>query len=256
MEGAETHILNVWDSTSGKTHEVCKTRCFVQCLTITSDDLHLFYSAGEGVVCQYNLQTGEQVCCLQGGKGKVCHIEVRADDKYLLVLKQNLDTSAYFIELWHLLTGRHHAIKINQEGSPEDMGVVELLVLSHDEELLASKTSTPKVHVWSLKKRQILQTLDEVGNVRSMVFTKSGEFLVTGANDRVIKVWSIAQGTLYKSIYVYGNVVKMATNSETILAATEVGHLLELSIHRGSDSNEERRKSIIHGRKSRLCCLV
>ena len=81
------------------------------------------------------------------------------------------------------------------------------LLLSPNQEVLASSGSDGTIRLWDVKSERCIKTLTKAGFTPSLAFSPDGKEMASGSSDRTVRLWNVSKGRLIKQLKGHTDVV-------------------------------------------------
>jgi hypothetical protein len=149
-------------------------------------------ASGRGEIVLLSPASGDLLQKLPAGRDRVTALAV-SDKGGFLAVGASTTGEGHEVRLWQVGPGGAVASASMLAGRHDD--VIQQLVFSPDEKILASTGYDRLVKLWDVNAGKLLRVLkDHSDSVYGLSFSPDGTLLASGGADRAVKVWDVATG--------------------------------------------------------------
>ncbi|KFY30639.1 hypothetical protein V493_01778 [Pseudogymnoascus sp. VKM F-4281 (FW-2241)] len=191
----------------------------------------------------WNTATSTLQQTLEGHSGRVWSVAFSHDSELLASASED-ET----VQIWNTATGTLQQTLEGRTGGMSYSDDSELLVFSHDSELLALAVDKT-VRIWNTA-TTLQQTLEgHSGRVWSVAFSHDSELLASASKDKTVRIWNAATGTLQQNISVNGHISSLLFDITDMVLITNIGRITlgKTELASLSESSQEGGKSHLKG---------
>lgn len=164
---------------------------------VTPDGEHMVTGSGDGNARLWDLDTGEVVRTLGGGRTVTA---VGCSPDGLLLLTGHDDAA---VNLWNMGTGNFIRAFTGHGGDADK--AINTVAFSPDGSKVLTGSSDSTAKLWNTNTGELLRTFTgHTKRVTAAVFTPDGAQVLTGAEDNQVRVWNAQSGELIRTFAITG----------------------------------------------------
>lgn len=188
----------VWDAKTGECLKVLTGhQGFVYCVTLSSDEKHIFSASGDKTIRVWDAENGACIKVLSGHEDLVNSVAISLDGKR--IVSGSHDKT---IRIWDSKTGECLMILSGHERE------IHSVATSADGNFIASASWDSTIRLWDSKTGKELKVLKgHRGWVYSVAISIDGKRIVSGGHDKTIRVWDIKTGKCVKVLTGHENLI-------------------------------------------------